>query len=183
MIFLITIFLLSLFPQNFSSNVNLTMEKSSEQTRTFITYSLSFKNFEDIKNFYMIPFDFYEKTLSMDLRDSFKLRYYGYSTYPFRYLISEKKEKITFDNSQSNGIKEEKTVKKRFLKLNLNPFFEDFKENINWYIIDMAFSNIEGWSSIGKSSKKEFIKGLSLLGLPIFEDLIPQSSTSTQGNF
>lgn len=181
-LFLFISLILNLNSQNFAdSKVNITVDKNSYRTNTYLTYSFRFSSFNDVLGFYLIPSDFYYRVSNISLRDSVRLKYYGYSTYPFRYFIGEKKKVEFADNTEHNEQSmnnKEREVKKNYLKLSLNPLFDDIKENINWYFFDLTMKSFsEDWTKLDTKAKKEFLGDLSAINIPFLSNISPKTST------
>jgi len=167
MILFIFFFLTNLFSEE-SSSVNITMDKNSNSIKTYLSYNLRFSDFNDILRFYNIPLDFYRRLFTIDLRSSFRLKYHGYSTYPFRYFISKKK-KVEFN---SKGESAKQVEEKNYFKLSLNPFYEDLKENIDWYILDITMRHFSNdWGNLDYKSKNQFLNDLSSLNIPLLSSI------------
>ncbi|HOL63464.1 MAG TPA: hypothetical protein PK103_08890, partial [Elusimicrobiales bacterium] len=179
--FFLSFLLLNSYSQSFSdSKINLTLDKNSRVTRTYLTYSFKFSSFSDFLSFYSLPLNFYKDISNINLRDSVRFKYYGYSTYPFRYFISKKK-KIEFngengsDSTKSLEVKNDSRV-----RLSLSPLIEDVKENTNWYLFDLTVKNFsEEWKSLEISQKKEFLKDLSYINFPFVPSLSEEKSSDT----
>lgn len=180
--FLLSFLLLNSYSQSFSdSKINLTFDKNSRATNTYLTYSFKFSGFSDFLNFYSIPINFYKDISNINLRDSVRFKYYGYSTYPFRYFISKKK-KIEFNGENGSDSAKALEVKNDSrIRLSLSPLIEDVKENINWYLFDLTVKNFsEEWKRLEISQKKEFLKDLSSINFPLVPSLPEEKSTDTK---
>ncbi|MEF3279908.1 MAG: hypothetical protein K6357_02940 [Elusimicrobiota bacterium] len=166
---MISLFLLLIFPlfsdSSFSDrNINFVLNKDKHGEYTSINYSFKFSSLKDLKYIYKIPANFYYDISNIELRDSFRVRYYGYNSYPFRYFIGKKK-KIEFQKDSQNNeetSEEKKEKSKDIYRLSLSPFFEDIRENIDYYLFDFLMKNLtDEWSGLKKMEKKEFIKDIT----------------------
>lgn len=178
---LVSLTLFSQTPESISddSKVYLTMDKNNSGTQTYLTYSIKFNSFTDFKYFYKLPFNFYNGLMNLELRNDFKLRYYGISTYPFRYIISSKKN-IDFNRADVGSAEGVNNKENYRVKLTLNPLYDDLKENINWYLFDLSMKSFSSeWGRLSKENKKQFLNDISKLKIsemPIVERFIPVES-------
>ncbi|MBP7796003.1 MAG: hypothetical protein KA059_04425 [Elusimicrobiales bacterium] len=175
---------LTLFSQTHSSTtddskVYLTMDKNNSGTKTYLTYSIRFNSFTDFKYIYKLPFNIYSGLTNLELRNDFKLRYYGISTYPFRYIISNKKN-IDFSGAEGGSVKGDSSRGSYRIKLTLNPLYDDLKENINWYLFDLSMKSFSSdWGKLNKEDKKQFLNDISSLRIsefPVIERIIPDEA-------
>lgn len=166
------LFLNTLELQSNNSQIDIVLDKNQRETRGFLTYSLRFSNFSDSMSLYKLPSSFYDAMSNFNLLDSFKFKYYGYSTYPFRLFIARKKSPILNHYPQQNSAKPDDNKKESYyLHLSLLPLFDEIKENINYYIIDIGMKSIlNDWNKLSFSQKKEFIKDIHMLNIPLITD-------------
>ena len=151
-------FIFNLICKANDDKINITLYKNSNQTKTFITYSFRFSSFSDVIDVYLIPLRFYNTFDSMDLKDFFVIKYYGFTAYPFRYFAYKNSSKINSRNESYSNINGSS-------KLKLFDIF-DIREGIDYYFFDIFMKKVsKDWDNISNANKKRFISDLKLLNL------------------
>jgi hypothetical protein len=107
---------------------------------------------------YFIPLRFYNTFDSMDFKDFFVIKYYGFTAYPFRYFAYKNSYKINSRNESYSNINASS-------KLKLFDIF-DIREGIDYYFFDIFMRKVfKDWDNISNANRKRFISDLKLLNL------------------
>ena len=165
---------LSAKPQREESPLTFNIEKDRYDSRVGLDYSLRW-DFSDLKHFRPGLSSLAAGIAAVgrwDITENTKVKYYGFSTNPWRLIIA--REKVNGNGPAPSGSAivggGEKAVYRKRVRLSLSPLVDDVRrdldENLRNILLDSSFSTLSPeWRKVSRHDKKDFFQDVLSLDI------------------